>query len=396
MIPKAEILELSRHYTLQPTTVQKDYVIGWILNAISVHKYLSQWVFKGGTCLKKCYFETYRFSEDLDFTIPKEQTITKDLIVLYLEEVITWVENNSGLVFPRNDWKVEEYNNLRGNISFQAKISYNGPLGGAPRSLPRVKFDITQDELLVDSPELRNIHHTFSDEFTPVPKVLSYSINEVLAEKSRALYERNGRARDVYDVVNISRNFRKEIKPELVKNIAIAKFKYKNIQSPSVSQIMGVINEASLRSSWEQQLDHQITNLPLVDTFLLDLEDALAWWLEPEFAKPELESMPSASGQIVSRELFPSVNWETGPSVLDQIRHAARNRLCAIVMYHGSERLVEPYSLRYSETGNELLHVWEIKKNGAQSDMHKSFKTKEIERASISNNVFTPRWAIEL
>jgi len=27
------------------------------------------WAFKGGTCLKKCYFETYRFSEDLDFTL---------------------------------------------------------------------------------------------------------------------------------------------------------------------------------------------------------------------------------------------------------------------------------------------------------------------------------------
>lgn len=25
-------------------------------------------IFKGGTCLRKCYFEDYRFSEDLDFT----------------------------------------------------------------------------------------------------------------------------------------------------------------------------------------------------------------------------------------------------------------------------------------------------------------------------------------
>jgi len=28
-----------------------------------------QWVFKGGTCLKKCYIETHRFSEDLDVTV---------------------------------------------------------------------------------------------------------------------------------------------------------------------------------------------------------------------------------------------------------------------------------------------------------------------------------------
>ena len=396
MIPKAEILKLSKHYSLQPTTVQKDYVIGWILNAMSIHKYLSQWVFKGGTCLKKCYFETYRFSEDLDFTIPKEQTITRDLIISHLEEAISWVEDSSGLIFPRYDWKIEEYNNPQGNISFQAKISYNGPLGGAPKSLPRVKFDITQDELLVDSPQLRNIHHTFSDKFTSIPKVLSYSINEVLAEKSRALYERNGRARDVYDVVNISRNFREKITPRLTKNIAIAKFKYKNLQPPSVNQIMSVINKTALKSSWEQQLNHQITNLPLVDTFLLDLKDALAWWLEPELAKPELQSIPSARGQLVSRELFPSVNWKTGPSALDQIRQAAKSRLCALIVYHESIRLVEPYSLRYPSTGNELLHVWEVKKNGAQSNTPKSFKTNKIKKASISNSIFRPRWSVEL
>ncbi len=67
MIPKAQILELSSNYELLPTTVEKDYVLGWLLTAISSHAELSNWIFKGGTCLKKCYFETYRFSEDLDF-----------------------------------------------------------------------------------------------------------------------------------------------------------------------------------------------------------------------------------------------------------------------------------------------------------------------------------------
>ncbi|RKX94372.1 MAG: hypothetical protein DRZ90_11960 [Spirochaetes bacterium] len=59
MITKAEILELANDFSLQPTTVQKDYVLGWVLRAISNNENLSKWVFKGGTCLKKCYFETY-------------------------------------------------------------------------------------------------------------------------------------------------------------------------------------------------------------------------------------------------------------------------------------------------------------------------------------------------
>ncbi len=396
MILKAEILELAKHYSLQPTTIQKDYVIGWILRALSKHPYLSQWMFKGGTCLKKCYFETYRFSEDIDFTIPSDQPISSNLIKTYLEEITTWIENNSGLTFPRQDWKIEEYKNPRGNISFQAKISFNGPIGGPTKSLPRVKFDLTQDELIVDNSELRNLHHSFSDEFNPNPQILCYSINELLAEKARALFERNGRARDVYDVVNISRNFRKEIKPQLTKDIANAKFDFKELSTPTVQQIMSAIDRDMLRANWEHQLAHQISDLPPMETFLDDLEDAITWWLEPENAKPNLQPMPQAIGQVVPRTFFPTVNWRTGPSVMDQIRHAAQNKLCALVSYHGSMRLVEPYSLRYPATGNKILHVQEIEKNGMPSNKHKSFITSEIDSASISNKTFIPKWEIEL
>jgi predicted nucleotidyltransferase component of viral defense system len=50
--------------------VEKDYVLGWLLAGIGEHPATRDtWVFKGGTCLKKCFFETYRFSEDLDFTL---------------------------------------------------------------------------------------------------------------------------------------------------------------------------------------------------------------------------------------------------------------------------------------------------------------------------------------
>jgi predicted nucleotidyltransferase component of viral defense system len=37
-----------------------------VLAGIYAHEELANsWLFKGGTCLKKCFFETYRFSEDL-------------------------------------------------------------------------------------------------------------------------------------------------------------------------------------------------------------------------------------------------------------------------------------------------------------------------------------------
>ena len=67
MISKAAILERAAEWQLTPEVVEKDYVLGWMLAGIALHPATTRnWVFKGGTCLKKCVIETYRFSEDLD------------------------------------------------------------------------------------------------------------------------------------------------------------------------------------------------------------------------------------------------------------------------------------------------------------------------------------------
>lgn len=70
MITRADIEERVREWGLAEEVVEKDYVLGWVLWGIGTEPALAEsWVFKGGTCLKKCYLETYRFSEDLDFTV---------------------------------------------------------------------------------------------------------------------------------------------------------------------------------------------------------------------------------------------------------------------------------------------------------------------------------------
>ena len=70
MIPQRELALLRAEWLLDQGVIEKDYVLGWLLAGIAQHQALSRtWVFKGGTCLRKCYYETFRFSEDLDFTI---------------------------------------------------------------------------------------------------------------------------------------------------------------------------------------------------------------------------------------------------------------------------------------------------------------------------------------
>jgi predicted nucleotidyltransferase component of viral defense system len=93
--------------------VEKDYVLGWVLFAIANHNDLGVWIFKGGTCLKKCFFDTYRFSEDLDFTVPSKGIYTGAEIENAVREVCEWVERESGIAFPPERLVIEELTNAR-------------------------------------------------------------------------------------------------------------------------------------------------------------------------------------------------------------------------------------------------------------------------------------------
>ncbi len=78
MIERQEVMSLATDLSLAAGVIEKDYVLGWILAGIYADPELAAaWVFKGGTCLKKCFFETYRFSEDLDFTVSAEAHLSE-------------------------------------------------------------------------------------------------------------------------------------------------------------------------------------------------------------------------------------------------------------------------------------------------------------------------------
>src|ERR1700745_276990 len=118
MIDRREILEAASSFSLLPSIVEKDYVLGWMLAGINAHDELAEnWIFKGGTCLKKCYFETYRFSEDLDFTLRDEAHLSEELLQSALQEVVAWVTDQCGLAIPPGQLSFDIYNNPRGRPS---------------------------------------------------------------------------------------------------------------------------------------------------------------------------------------------------------------------------------------------------------------------------------------
>src|SRR5689334_16062944 len=101
MIEVREIQQVATDLGLQVQVVEKDYALGWLLAAIYQHPLIKDsWVFKGGTCLKKCYFETYRFSEDLDFTLSDPSQLEVTFLRQTFEEIGTWIYNQCGMQIP--------------------------------------------------------------------------------------------------------------------------------------------------------------------------------------------------------------------------------------------------------------------------------------------------------
>jgi Nucleotidyl transferase AbiEii toxin, Type IV TA system len=83
-------------------------------SGIHAHDDLSEsWVFKGGTCLKKCFFETYRFSEDLDFTLRDEAQLDENFLQEALQEVVARVTDQSGLTIPPDQLEFDIYGSSR-------------------------------------------------------------------------------------------------------------------------------------------------------------------------------------------------------------------------------------------------------------------------------------------
>lgn len=270
MIPKSEILFKGRAQHLPISTVEKDYVISWVLAGIFQHSlFANSWIFKGGTCIKKCYFGNYRFSEDLDFTVIEPKSLSHPFLEKAFSEIGEWIYESCGIQIKKVGF--EFYRNLSGGTSFQGRLNYIGPL--KPHvNFPKLKLDLTAEERIVSPPEKRTILHNYSD---PLPSIQAtcYPFDELFAEKLRALGQR-ARPRDLYDVIHLHQSQLNQ-KPNVAK-ILKEKCAYKNIPTPNMKQLEAHENLKQLKQNWENMLKHQLPKLDPFEKYWSLLPDVFA------------------------------------------------------------------------------------------------------------------------
>jgi predicted nucleotidyltransferase component of viral defense system len=139
MIGLREVQKLAYEQQVPEQSIERDYVLTWILTELSRHpSFGAVAMLKGGTALKKLYYPEWRYSEDLDFTLANQWTV--DAIAVAVREVCAACRRSAGLeVSIANEESRYDGDQLRNMTIY---IAYVGPLRRIRRQR-ELKVDFT-------------------------------------------------------------------------------------------------------------------------------------------------------------------------------------------------------------------------------------------------------------
>lgn len=240
MIRRTEIGKLAFKHGVPERTIQKDYVITCVLRELAPVMPLVGLRFKGGTCLKKCYFAPYRFSEDMDFTL--EEGASAETACRTLDDVAGQLADGVSL-------RLGEPVVRPTGLTYHASVV--GPLGGDDR----LKIDITTPELLVFEAAERPLLDAYSDAGSSVT-VTCYSLEEVFLEKVVCLLDpKRIQPRDLYDLVQLASGGAVDLQG--VSWRFQEKARFKGLEPTRLHEAVER-KSAQLKRAWETQLGEQL------------------------------------------------------------------------------------------------------------------------------------------
>ena len=268
MIKQSEISKLSNRLYLeacaqvgkkqalriQEPVIERDYVLAWLLTEMTTHPMLSAALaFKGGTALRRVYFDEYRFSEDLDFTLVQELSLEQ--LFGAFNEVFASLSKASGIQFALSD--DEPTRHVRNDTFY---FDYKGPLPVASK----VKVDVTRGETVVFPLDRRAVRTTYA-EFSDLPtgKLLQvYSFSEIIVEKTLAITDgARKEPRDLYDLWHISDAGHipacEEMVDGLNRKLASREGRGNDTLVPRLERV-----EKALALVWDRRLRSQVMELP--------------------------------------------------------------------------------------------------------------------------------------
>ena len=267
MIDKNEITARAKAEGLRFDQIEKDHVILWILHALSQSELKPKgWIFKGGTCLRQCYYSGYRFSEDPDFSC-REDSGGAEEALRFLRESTQWVQANALLRVSLKEAQASE-----GDFQVEIPVEYSRG-GPRQRGLPAIKIHLTFDEPILTQPESRPVRPPYSD-LSPFT-MMAYSKEEILAEKTRGLLQQQSkwpRPRDLYDLWFILCHKNERYPWEPLLSLFAEKCRARKIE-PDTKLLVSPTLKSTNERVWESQLQMLMREVPPFEEVWRDWSD---------------------------------------------------------------------------------------------------------------------------
>jgi predicted nucleotidyltransferase component of viral defense system len=261
-----EIVEIADRKKIKKEVIDKDWILGHFLNAMFAFPDISKnFVFKGGTCLRKNYFKDYRFSEDLDFTLLNKAFVIDDL---FLKKIIELTEQNSGAKFYLKNIKSQIHKNIP--QGYEVTILFWGAFHKPNQAIlpvnrwqTKIKLDISFTEQVLMKPEQKSIFHSYSDYEIIKSTVPVYPLIEIVAEKLRSLLQRN-RPRDIYDLHYLSGIIPNDNYQKII-SLLKQKSDSKNIDYSNYDDFVNQTKYKTNKRAWESSLAYHLPKGKLVN-----------------------------------------------------------------------------------------------------------------------------------
>ena len=216
-----------------------------------------------------------------------------------------------------------------------------------------------------------------------------YGFEEVFAEKLRAMGQRS-RPRDLYDIVNLFRRRDFLLHWELINSLYREKCHSKGLEVYDFSSLEKSPFRTELESEWSNMLAHQLPALPPFQEFWDQLPKLFAWLNQG--VQPMGLPLVSVTDSEEETWVLPNTAWVRGQGIpLEPIGFAATNHLCVELGYEGSVRVIEPYSLRRTRTGNLLLYG--VRVDNLET---RSYRVDRITSVKVTSRPFSPRYRVEM
>ena len=266
MIPLAEINRFAERFHVAAETIEKDYVISWILLCLSNSRIGKDFIFYGGTAIKRIYFEDHRFSEDIDLISSEKFHV--DGLLNDLKNALVYARDEANLLL-----QVNEENVIVGQDRLQVYINYSAydEIVGAAKEI-RVDFSMSMQ--LFGVVNNREIIKTYSDTKGHNQELSVMSLNTILANKLGMLFDlTRNEPRDLFDIhYLLQRADQFDLDINHVGKIFQEKYGY----SPTLALLKLNLNNNKFKINWHTRLYKQVADLPDVQVVIQDIDARLS------------------------------------------------------------------------------------------------------------------------